>query len=170
MESQTIRLRNWTAEDASQLAHIANNKKIWDNLRDSFPHPYSIEDAKAFIAMNSDTSATHLAIEYNGRVAGGIGYMPQDDIERVSAEVGYYLGQEFWGKGILVEALHLLSEKIFSQTEILRLFAIPCGFNTASMRVLDKAGWRKVGVLKNAAIKNGNIIDLHYYELAKEID
>lgn len=167
--SKTTKLRNWQIEDATQLANIANNKKIWDNLRDMFPHPYSLDDAQAFINMNLSNN-TCLAIEYNGKVAGSITYRPQEDVERVSAEVGYFIGEDFWGKGILVEALKLLTEKVFSETDILRLFAIPYGFNEASMKVLQKAGYRKVGVLKNAAIKNEKIIDLHYYELAKVID
>lgn len=170
MENKT-KIRLWKTEDASQLAHIANNKKIWDNLRDAFPHPYSRQDADAFITMNmKNIVPTCFAIEYEGKVAGSITYRPQEDVERVSAEVGYFIGEDFWGKGILAESLRLLAKKIFAETEILRLFAIPYGFNSASMKVLEKAGWRKVGILKNGAIKNGKIVDLHYYELAKNID
>lgn len=159
-------LRNWKVEDAVELAQIANNKKIWDNLRDSFPHPYSLADAKTFINIVKDTP-TNLAIIYDRKVAGGISYTPQHDVERVSAEVGYYLGEEFWGKGILVQALKLLAEKVFAETEILRLFAIPFEHNLASMKVLEKAGYRKVGIMERGAIKNGKVVDLHYYELTK---
>lgn len=166
--TNNIELRNWRAEDATQLAHIANNKKIWDNLRDAFPHPYSLQDAESFIAEMKNTN-TSLAIEYGGKVAGSITYRPQEDVERVSAEVGYFIGEDFWGKGILAEALQLLAAKVFAETEILRLFAIPYDFNAASMKVLEKAGWRKVGVLKNGAIKNNKIVDLHYYELTKDM-
>lgn len=166
--TNNIRLRNWKAEDATQLTHIANNKKIWDNLRDAFPHPYSLQDAEIFINKMKDNNIC-LTIEYDGKVAGSISYHSLEDVERVSAEVGYFIGEDFWGKGILVEALRLLAAKVFAETEILRLFAIPYSFNAASMRVLEKAGWRKVGILKSGAIKNEKIVDLHYYELTKDM-
>lgn len=150
-------LRPLRPEDAESLARHANDIRIWNNVRDLFPHPYKRTDADAFIAMASGKSPVQdFAIVVEGEAVGCVGYVPGTDVERVSAEVGYWLGEAYRGRGIMNEAAgirHLLAP-VFSH-------------NAASMRVLEKAGFRKAGVLHNAAVKNGRLIDLHLYELTK---
>lgn len=158
-------LRPLRPSDAASLARHANNVRIWDNVRDYFPHPYKQTDADAFIALASGKRpAQDFAIVIGGEAVGCIGYVPGTDIERVSAEVGYWLGQPYWGRGVMSEAVDALAEHVFTTTGILRLFATVFDRNTASMRVLEKAGFRKVGILRKAAVKNGQVLDLHYYE------
>lgn len=161
-------LRPLRSADAESLARHANDIRIWNNVRDLFPHPYKRTDADAFIATTSGKSPIQdFAVVVDGEAVGCIGYVPGTDVERVSAEVGYWLGEAFWGRGIMNEAVNALAEHIFSTTGIRHLLAPVFGHNTASMRVLEKAGFRKAGVLHNAAVKNGRLIDLHLYELTK---
>lgn len=164
-----IRIREWQQSDASQLAKIANNINIWNNLRDAFPHPYLLQDAITYIELcTNGTILNQFAIECDEVLVGSIGYMQKTDVERISAEVGYFVGEEFWGRGITAEALKLLSDKVFSETEILRLFATPYSFNKASQKVLEKAKWRLSGVWEDTAIKNGVPVDFLCYELTKK--
>ncbi len=162
-------IRPWEIEDVASLAEQANNIRIWNNVRDYFPHPYTEIDAHEFIRMVSDKDGYYdFAIEIGGRAVGGVGFIPGTDVERISAEVGYWLGEAYWGRGIATEALRALAGYVFETTEITRLFATVFEFNAASMRVLEKAGFSKVGVLHRAALKNDRVIDLHYYELLKD--
>lgn len=164
--SEKFTLRGWQADDAGTLAAAANNYKIWLNLRDGFPHPYTLDDAKAFIRSLGQLPNV-FAIEVDGRTVGSIGYFPHTDVEQLNAEVGYWLAEEYWGRGIMSEVVRVLAGYIFDNTELIRLYATPFEYNTASMRVLEKAGFSKVGVMHSAAIKNNEIIDLHYFELVK---
>ena len=159
-------LRPWCEEDAESLAKRANNIEIWRNLRDGFPHPYTLEDAKRFIGSVGSLPSV-FAIEIDGEAVGSIGYFPQTATERHCAEVGYWLAEEYWGRGIMNAAVRVLSEYIFKNTEILRLFATPYGHNAASMRVLEKAGYTKVGLMRKAEMKNGIPVDKWYFELVK---
>jgi len=165
-EKYTLRLL--MKEDAASLAKNADNINIWNNVRDFFPHPYTEKDADDFIGM---VSQKHLpedfAIIIDGEAAGVAGFVPGTDVERVSAEIGYWLGEKYWNRGIMTSVVKDITDYVFNNTEIMRLFAPVFGFNTASMRVLDKAGFKKIAVLKNAAIKNGRIIDMHYFQLLK---
>lgn len=161
-------LRPLRPSDAASLTRHADNVLIWNNVRDYFPHPYKRTDADTFIAFASGKSPVQdFAIVVDGEAVGCIGYIPGTDVERVSAEVGYWLGEAHWGRGIASEALDAMAEHIFATTGILRLFATVFSHNAASMRVLEKAGFRPVGILRNAAVKNGRVIDLHYYERIK---
>ncbi len=158
-------LRPLRSEDAESLARHANDLRIWDNLRDAFPHPYTRSDADAFIALASGKNPVQdFAVVIDGEAVGCMGYVPGTDVERVSAEVGYWLGEPYRNCGVTSEALDALAEHIFRTTDILRLFATVFSRNQASMRVLEKAGFRKVGILRKAAVKNGRVVDLHYYE------
>lgn len=168
IECDGFLLRPFVPEDARSVARYADNIRIWNNVRDQFPHPYKRTDADAFIAIASGKKTVQdFAIVIDGDAVGGIGYVPGTDIERVSAEVGYWLGEPYWGRGIMSAAVRAMAAHIFATTEIQRLFAPVFAHNTASMRVLEKAGFRQVGILRNAAVKNSQIIDLHYYELTK---
>lgn len=168
IECDGFLLRPFAPEDAESLARHANNIQIWNNVRDLFPHPYKRTDADAFIAFASGKSPVQdFAIVIGSEAVGGIGYVPGIDVERVSAEVGYWLGEPYWGRGMMSAAVKALAAHIFAATEIQRLFAPVFSHNPASMRVLEKAGFRKVGILQKAAVKNGRVTDMHYYELTK---
>ena len=159
-------LRTWQEDDYPSLARYANNINIWNNVRDAFPHPYTEDDAKAYIKYVTAMPFTeNMTIEVNGEACGGIGFIPLSDVERFSAELGYWIGEPYWGRGIVSDAVSAFIHYVFTETEIIRLFASVFEYNPASMKVLEKNGFRKVGIMNKAAIKNGKLIDMHYYEL-----
>lgn len=161
-------LREWRPADAGSLVEQVDNINIWNNTRDGLPHPYTRAAADTFIALATGKPVPEeFAIEIDRKAVGCVGYVPGSDVERISAEVGYWLGESYWGRGIMSDALDTLAGHIFTHTAILRLFASVFEFNEPSMRVLEKAGFRKVGILRNAAVKNGRITDMHYYERTK---
>lgn len=163
-------IRGWRRGDAAGLARQANDRRVWLQLRDAFPHPYGIDDAVRFIDKALDLSPqTYFAIEVSGEVAGGIGYTRRDDVERVGAEVGYWLGTEHWGRGIATAAVRVLSRHAFrSHPELRRLYALPFSSNPASGRVLSKAGYRLEGTLRQSAIKDGRVLDQWIYSLLRD--
>lgn len=162
-------LRHWQAGDAPGLARQANDRRVWLGLRDAFPHPYSIDDGRRFIDTASAMSPrTFLAIEIDGAIAGGIGYVLKPDVERVGAEVGYWLGVNHWGRGIATAALRALTQHAFaSHPELRRLYAVPYASNPASARVLEKAGFTREGTLRQSAIKDGRILDQWMYAILR---
>ncbi|MDR1003153.1 MAG: GNAT family N-acetyltransferase [Oscillospiraceae bacterium] len=168
----TVSLREWQLSDAAALAEMLTNKKILDNLRDGLPYPYTEEDGEFFInsmlsADKNDTFA--FAVLYAGEVVGSIGAFRQQNIHSKTAEVGYYIGEKHWGKGICSAAVTLLSRYVFENTDIIRLFAEPFATNAGSMRVLEKAGFEYEGTLRKNAVKNGKIIDMKMYSLIKPL-
>lgn len=166
--NERFQLRPWSMKDAPSLAQYANNINVWNNVRDVFPHPYTEEDAKAYITMvQHEEPALNFAIIVDGKAVGGVGFIPQKDVERFNAEIGYWIGEPFWGKGIITEVVRTITQHIFSTTDIFRIFACAYEYNTASMRVMEKAGFRKVGIMEKAAFKNGRFVNFHYYELLK---
>jgi RimJ/RimL family protein N-acetyltransferase len=170
MMEATHFLREWQLSDAASLAENANNIAIWNNLRDALPHPYTEEDGKQFItmAMNMPKPATLLAIEVDGKAVGSIGITLHTDVERISAELGYFIGEKYWNRGIMTEVVKEMTEYAFLRfPELRKIYATPFGFNIASQRVLQKAGFEREAILKQAAIKNGEVIDLHYYSILK---
>jgi RimJ/RimL family protein N-acetyltransferase len=162
-------VRGWEEADAEPVTLQANDHRVWRGLRDAFPHPYGIEDARRFIAKARGMSPqTFFAIEAAGRVAGGIGYTGHSDVERIGAEVGYWLGHEFWGQGIATAALRLLTAHAFeANPELRRLWAVPYATNAASARVLEKAGYVREGTLRRSAIKDGQILDQWMYAIVR---
>lgn len=168
IERDKLIIREWTREDRSALARNINNINIWNNVRDGLPFPYTEEDADFFINVVLEKAYQQdFAIEIDGMAAGSVGIIPGHDVERLNAEIGFWLGEQFWGRGVMSEAVSLISRYIFENTDMIRLFASVYEYNTASMRVLEKAGFTKIAVFHKAAIKNGKILDLHYYELVK---
>ena len=162
-------LRAWEISDCDSLAENANNINVWNNVRDYFPHPYAVNDARIFITKTLEKdSIEDFAIIINGKAVGGIGFIPLNDVERLSAEIGYWLGETYWNNGIMTSVLKDTVNYIFENTEIIRVFAAIFEHNTPSMKVLEKAGFQKIGILHKAAIKNNKIIDMHYYELVKK--
>ncbi|MCI0569101.1 MAG: GNAT family N-acetyltransferase [Acidobacteria bacterium] len=157
-------VRSWKASDATSLTLHANNRKIWINLRDAFPHPYAIRDAKGFIrAALKDRPECLFAIAIRGEAVGGIGFALHRDVERVSAEIGYWLGEEFWGRGVTTAALKAVTDYAIRTHGLTRLYAVPFEWNPASFRVLEKAGYALEGRLRQSAIKDGKVIDQLLY-------
>ena len=153
-------IRPWAESDAVSLQRHANNPRVSMHLRDRFPFPYEMEQAHAFLGrMAGQPSPTAWAIEVGGEAVGGIGVEFQTDVERVSAEVGYWLGEAFWGRGIATEALTAVTAEAFKRFEITRLYALAFADHAASLRVLEKAGYAREGLLRQSAIKDGKIRD-----------
>ncbi len=160
-----VNLRPWRQDDLDELVKLGNNINIWRQLRDLFPHPYSYEAGQVWLEIATTPDSTVFVIEYEGSFAGGIGYHPGRDIERCSAEVGYWLGEPFWSKGIATRAIVLLIEKATTHEPLTRLFATPFATNAASRRVLEKTGFTLDTILRRAAIKEGLIRDMCLYSL-----
>ncbi len=160
MNSPLIQLRGFKSSDAAGLTELCNNKKIADNLRDVFPHPYSQEDAMFFINLcKAENPQLTFAIEFNGSLCGAIGLVRQTDIYRLSAEVGYWIGEPFWGKGIATKALKKIVRYGFEDLKLIRIYAGVFAHNHASYRVLEKAGFEYEGTSKKAAVKNEILLD-----------
>ena len=161
-------LRDWRRGDEQSLVRHANNRKIWRNLRDLFPHPYTMADAEGWIARASaETPCANFAIVVDGAAVGGIGLVLKDDVFRRSAEIGYWLGEEFWGRGIVSEAVRAVTEYAFSNFDICRIYAGVFEWNPASMRVLEKAGYEFEGRMKKSVTKDGQTIDELIYAIVR---
>jgi [ribosomal protein S5]-alanine N-acetyltransferase len=157
-------VRDWQASDAESLALHANNRKIWLNLRDAFPHPYALADAREFIrSALAQQPGTRFAIAVDGQAVGGIGFTLSHDVERVSAEIGYWLGEPFWGRGITTEALRAVTRHAIETHGLTRVFAVPYEWSHASFRVLEKAGYNLEGRMRRSAVKDGKVIDQLLY-------
>lgn len=166
-----IKLRGWKIEDKSELAENLNNMNIMNNLRDGLPYPYTEDDAENFIRtmLSADKDKTFaFAIMLNDKVIGSIGVFRQENIHYRTAEMGYYIGEKYWGNGYMTEAVKLACEFVFENTDIIRIFAEPFSFNSASCRVLEKAGFTCEGILRSNAYKNENIVDMKMYALVKQ--
>jgi [ribosomal protein S5]-alanine N-acetyltransferase len=157
-------VRPWQMSDAEALVRHADNINVARQLRDRFPHPYTRANASIFLkAATSAAEPSNLAIDVNGEAVGAIGYVPGIDVERYSAEIGYWLGESYWGRGIVTEALLLVTEHVFSAGNLLRLFALPFAENVASTRVLEKAGFVREAVLRSSSVKYGQPRDQALY-------
>lgn len=164
----TCVVRAWREDDAESLQRNADNKHVSMHLRDRFPHPYGIEQARTFLSwISKQPSPTVWALAVDGQAVGGIGIERHNDIERVSAEIGYWLGEPYWGKGIATEALKAVTKEAFARFEITRLFAVPFADHAASIRVLEKAGYVREGHMRQSAIKDGKIRDQVLYAAYK---
>jgi RimJ/RimL family protein N-acetyltransferase len=160
----TCEVRSWKGSDLDSLVRHANNHRIWLQLRDRFPYPYTESHARSFLAIaRSQRPETLFAIAVDGQAVGGIGFHLQGDVERVSAEIGYWLGESFWGRGIVTEALAAVTRHAVTTHGLTRVFAIPFASNVASCRVLEKAGFVVEGRMRRSAIKDGRITDQLQY-------
>lgn len=165
-----VTIREWKDSDAVALSALLNNKKVLDNLRDGLPFPYTKSDALFYInsCINADKNAQFcFAIVYNDEVVGSIGVFRQGNIHFRTAEMGYYIGEKHWGKGITTEAVKLVSKHVFDNTDIVRIYAEPFAENTGSCRVLEKNGFILEGVLHKNAFKNGQFRDMKLYAKVK---
>lgn len=164
------RIRKWELSDAKDLAAALSNRKVQDNLRDGLPYPYTEQDGKEFISamLSADESETFaFAITVDNMVIGSIGIFRQGNIHRQTAELGYYIAEEYWGKGIMTEAVKQICEYVFANSDIIRIYAEPFAYNIASCRALEKAGFQYEGTLRSNAVKNGKAIDMKMYSLLK---
>jgi ribosomal-protein-alanine N-acetyltransferase len=157
-------VRSWRRGDAAALVAHANNRKIWLNLRDRFPHPFTARDARTFLrSVLVERPETNFAIDVDGAAVGGIAFRIQSDVERVGAELGYWLGEPYWGRGIATAAVRAVTERALATHGLTRVFALPFAHNRASARVLEKAGFALEGVLRASAIKDGRVLDQLLY-------
>ena len=166
-----IKIREWKIEDKTELAENLDNMKILNNLRDGLPYPYTEDDAEDFIRvmLSADKNKTFaFAITLEDKVIGSIGVFRQKNIHFRTAEMGYFIGEKYWGNGYMTEAAKLACNYVFENTDIIRIYAEPFTYNAASCRVLENAGFVCEGILKSNAYKNGNIVDMKMYALVKQ--
>jgi [ribosomal protein S5]-alanine N-acetyltransferase len=162
-------VRHWRMGDADALLRHADNINVARQLRDRFPHPYTRANASLFLkAATSAAEPSNLAIDVDGEAVGAIGYVPGMDVERYSAEIGYWLGESYWGRGIVTEALQLVTEYVFTTGNLLRLFALPFADNVGSLRVLEKAGYVREATLRSSSVKYGQPRDQALYARINE--
>lgn len=163
-------IRKWEVTDAKDLAAALSNGKIQENLRDGLPYPYTEQDGADYIAamLSADENETFaFAITADGKVIGSIGVFRQGNIHRQTAELGYYIAEEYWGRGIMTEAVKQICAYVFDKSDMIRIYAEPFAHNAASCRVLEKAGFHYEGTLRSNAVKNGKVMDMKMYSLLR---
>ena len=159
-------LRSWREGDEPSLVRHADNYEVWRRLRDRFPHPYTRPDAEQWIAFaRQQDPQTSFAIEVRGEAVGGIGLELGSDIERRSAEIGYWLGEASWGRGIATDAVRAVTGYGFEVLDLTRVFAVPFAGSSASIRVLEKCGYIREGTMRRSAIKEGIVLNQVLYAL-----
>jgi RimJ/RimL family protein N-acetyltransferase len=164
LSGQRCDVRVWRASDAESIVLHANDPNVAKQLRDRFPHPYTRAHALAFLKPAlAAAHPTNFCIDVNGEAVGGIGFVCGTDVERYSAEIGYWLSEAYWRQGIVTEALMLVSSHAFATFNVLRLFALPFADNVASIRVLEKAGYVREGILRSSSVKYGQCRDQIMY-------
>ncbi len=165
----TCSVRSWRWNDCDSLVQHANNRNVWLNLRDRFPHPYTKNDARRWLEIAIDLQPeTNFAITVADIAVGAIGFSLQSDVSYRSAEVGYWVGEEFWGRGIATAALVAVSDYALTEFDICRLYAHVFEWNGASARVLEKAGYSLEGRLRKSVTKDNKTIDQLLY--ARTVD
>jgi ribosomal-protein-alanine N-acetyltransferase len=161
-------LRPWRAGDEASLVRYANNRNVSGNLKDRFPFPYTAADAVAWIAHASGQApVVNFAIVVDGEAVGGVGIELGTDVFRRSAEVGYWLGEPFWGRGIASEVLGAITDYAWTTLDVIRLEAGVFSWNPASARVLEKAGYTLEGRLRQGVVKHGRVGDRLIYGLLR---
>jgi RimJ/RimL family protein N-acetyltransferase len=164
-DAQQIILRPWRRSDIPSIVRYGNNRRIWLNLRNIFPHPYTPADAERWLAIceASEGPTTNFAIELGGEAIGGIAYRLLDDVNCKTAVIGYWLGEPFWGRGIATTALKQATDHAFSNFALERIEATVFEWNPASARVLEKAGYVLEGRLRHSIFKDGRLADSLLY-------
>lgn len=163
-----IRLRDINLTPPEEIQRLANNHAIAVNLRDTFPYPYTIEDAVTFLGLTENGVLGHVfGIYDNETFVGCCSLIPQNDVYRINAEIGYWIGEPYWGKGFATDAIRLLIKFAFEEPDLLRVYANIFEYNAGSMRVLEKTGFEKEAIIKSSVIKEGKIIDEHLYSIRK---
>lgn len=160
----SCKVRSWRWNDLDSIVRHANNRNVWINLRNRFPYPYTSIDARRWLqSATEDKPEVNFAIAVRDEAVGGIGFMLQQDVAYRSAEIGYWLGEEFWGRGIATDALIAVTEYAFSSHDLCRLYANVFDWNLASARVLEKAGYLLEGRQRKSVTKDGQTIDQLMY-------
>jgi ribosomal-protein-alanine N-acetyltransferase len=166
IEGETCCIRSWRVGDEVALARHANSRAVWLNLRDRFPHPYTLRDAEAWVSFaRAQEPETNFAIEVDGEAVGSVGFVLREDVERCSAEIGYWLGEALWGRGIATAAVRAATAYAFPTYGLTRVYALVFERNLASCRVLEKAGYVLEGRLRRSAIKDGQVLDQFLYAI-----
>ena len=169
LKLKTCVVRSWQWRDRDAIVRHANNRNVWINLRDRFPYPYTTSDARRwFESVVGHKPETNFAISVANETVGGIGFDLQQDVGHRSAQIGYWLGEGFWGRGIATEALIAVTDYAFSHYHVCRLFAHVFAWNPASARVLEKAGYEYEGRLRKSVTKDGQTIDQLMYAMIRE--
>ena len=169
LKGERCTLRPWRTSDAAAVVRHANNVNVARHLRDRFPHPYETAHGAAFLKTVAQRPIETLwAIALDGSAIGGIGLELGHDVERVSAEIGYWLGRPFWGRGLATAALRAVTDFAFAEFELTRIFALPFESNAGSIRVLEKAGYRREATLRQSAIKDGKVLDQWLYAILRD--
>lgn len=172
LQSGNIKLRALRLTDAKRIVELANNEKISRNLRDGFPNPYTLADAENFLKrFTNQDPVTFFAIEYNGGYVGNISLVHGNDVYRKSAEIGYFIGEPYWNKGIVTTAVNLITEYGFKHLGMIRIHTGVFEYNPASMRVLEKCGYTKDGVFRKSVFKQNKIWDeVRYSKINPEFE
>jgi len=166
-----FRLRPWKTEDSESVAKEANNEKVAANLRNAFPHPYTLEDAKWYVNScieHEGKGQLTRAIEVDGKVVGSIGIFVKDDVYEKSAEIGYWLSEDYWKQGITSRATKEICKEAFDKFDIIRIYAEPFSHNEGSKGVLLKAGFTYEGTMRSGVYKNGKVYSYGMYSLLRE--
>ena len=159
-----LQIRSWRKSDLDALVRHANNPKIASNLRDQFPHPYTRRDGIDYLEfVREQKPERNFALQYEGEAIGGLGFQLGLDISRISAEMGYWLSESFWGRGFASRAAKAASDWAFEQYKLTRVFALVFSHNAASVRVLENAGFQREGIMRRSALKNGVVLDQFLY-------
>ncbi|HBS86317.1 MAG: hypothetical protein A2W91_09575 [Bacteroidetes bacterium GWF2_38_335] len=167
-KTKRFAVRPWNFDDCQDLAFYGNNKKIYDNLRDAFPYPYTLKNAENWLKLAPyEKNYLLRAIEIDGHAVGGIGAIFKDDVYRKSCEIGYWLAEQYWGRGIMTEIIKKLVKHIFEKHDVVRVYAAIFESNKASARVLEKAGLKLEAVHKKAVFKNGVFMDELMYAVVR---
>lgn len=164
MENGDIRLRRFSIEDQPIVTKLCNNVNVWNSLQDFLPNPYTGKDAIEFIShCEKENPQVTFAIEYQRKFVGCIGLVLQTDVHSLSAEIGYWIGEPYWGLGICTKAVELSTDYAFNQLNLVRIYARVFDFNLASQRVMGKSGFLLEGIFAKAFRKNGKIGDEYRY-------
>ncbi len=166
-------IRDWKISDIVDVAYFANNINIACNLRNVFPHPYTLKDAEEFVAFcigDGNKNQLSKAIEIDGRVTGSISVTFGEDVFSKNGEIGYWLAEDYWNKGIMSKAIMQICDEVFRKYDIIRIFATPFASNIGSRKALEKAGFELEGIMKNGICKNNIISDYCMYALLKNIE
>ncbi|MGA9119626.1 MAG: GNAT family protein [Bacteroidota bacterium] len=170
LQTSTCLIRSWRRSDQNSLANHANNLSIARNLRDAFPSPYTLRDAENWLSvMACQSIESQFAIDVHGDAVGGIGVTVGMDVHRIDGELGYWLGEEWWGKGIMTDAISTFVPYAFATFRLERIHAQVFEWNHASARVLEKSGFSLEGRLRRAVLKQGSVIDMFLYSRIREI-
>ena len=168
LKKNDILLRQLSDDDRDSLANLANNKKIWDNVRDILPNPYTIKDAETFINITKlEELPLTFAIEFQQQFCGVTGLVRQSDVYSKTAEIGYWIGEPFWNKGIATTAVRLLTDYGLHSLDFIRIHTGVFEYNIGSMRVLEKNGYRKDGIFNKSIFKNGQVWDEHRFSITR---